>query len=65
MDQNKIWDAAGVSFGPIVISSIHQWITKATEHTIIPILFPDDTSILITSPNNIQLQNDLNIVLAN
>jgi len=38
---------------------------KATEHTIIPILFANDTSILIMSPNNMQLQNDLNIVLAN
>jgi len=26
MDQNKIWGAAGFSFGPIVISSINQWL---------------------------------------
>jgi len=35
---------------------------KAMEHKAIPILFADDTSILITSPNNIQFQSDLNIV---
>jgi len=35
---------------------------KAIEHKAIPILFTDDTSILITSPNNIQFQSDLNIV---
>jgi hypothetical protein len=37
-------------------------IPKATEHNAIPILFADDTSILITSPNNIQFHNNLNIV---
>jgi len=35
---------------------------KATEHKAIPILFADDTRILITSPNNIQFQSDLNVV---
>ena len=32
------------------------------EHRAIPILFADDTSILITIPNNIQFHSDLNIV---
>jgi hypothetical protein len=32
------------------------------EHRAIPILFADDTRVLITSPNNIQFQNYLNIV---
>ena len=32
------------------------------EHRAIPILFADDTGVLITSPNNIQFQNYLNIV---
>jgi len=27
MDQNKIWGAAGFNFGPIVIFSIHKWLT--------------------------------------
>ena len=37
---------------------------EAMEHIAIPILFADDTHIrvLITSPNNIQFQNELNIV---
>jgi len=34
----------------------------AIEHKGIPILFADDTSILITSPNNIKFQGDFNIV---
>ena len=33
---------------------------KAVECTALPILFADDTSILLTSPNNIQMQNNLN-----
>jgi hypothetical protein len=32
----------------------------AIEHRALPILFADDTRILITSPNNIQFQNQLN-----
>ena len=35
---------------------------KAVECTALPILFADDTSILLTSPNNIQMQNNLNLV---
>ena len=35
---------------------------KAIEHKDIPILFADDTSIVIISPNNIQFQSDLNAV---
>jgi hypothetical protein len=35
---------------------------KAIKHKALPILFADDTSILITSPNNNQLQSDLNTV---
>jgi len=35
---------------------------KATENKAVPIKFADDTSILITSPNNIQFQSDLNVV---
>ena len=33
---------------------------KAVEPTAIPIMFADDTSILINSPNTVQLQSDLN-----
>jgi len=35
---------------------------KAIEHKAIPMLFADNTSMLITSHNNIQFQGDLNIV---
>jgi len=37
---------------------------KAVQHKALPILFANDTIILITSPNNNQLQSDLNIVFA-
>jgi hypothetical protein len=36
---------------------------KVVEPTAIPVMFADDTSILIKSPNNIQLQSDLNTVI--
>jgi len=35
---------------------------KAIEHKALPILFADDTSILLTSLNNIQMQSDFNII---
>jgi hypothetical protein len=35
---------------------------KAVKHKALPNLFADDTHILITSPNNIHMQSDLNIV---
>ena len=35
---------------------------KAVEHKALPILFADDTSILLTSPNNTQMQSDFNII---
>jgi len=35
---------------------------KAIDHKAIPILFANDTSKLITSPNNVQFQRDLNVV---
>ena len=34
------------------------------EHKALPIIFADDTSILLTSPNNSQMQSDLNDVFA-
>ena len=33
---------------------------KAVEHKALTVLFADDTSILVTSPNNIQMQRELN-----
>ena len=37
-------------------------VPKAINHKAIPIIFADDTNILITSPNNINFQNNLNII---
>jgi hypothetical protein len=38
---------------------------KAVEHKALPILFTDDTSIILKSPNNTQMQSDFNIILNN
>ena len=63
MDQNKIWGATGFNLGPLLfLVYIIDLLPKAREHEAIPILFADDTSILITSPSNIQFQSDLNVV---
>jgi hypothetical protein len=35
---------------------------KAVAHKALPILFADDTSILLTGPNNTQMQSDFNII---
>ena len=52
-----------VQFGPIVfLVYMNNLLPKAREHKAISILFADDTIILITSPNNIQFQSDINIV---
>jgi hypothetical protein len=62
MDQNKLWGPPGFNFGPIVISRIYiNDLPKAIQLKAIPI-FTEDTSILITNPNNIQFQNNLNVV---
>ena len=49
---------SGLLLFPVYINNL----PKTIEHKAIPILFAEDTSILITSPNNIQFQSDLNIV---
>jgi len=52
MDQNEIWVPQGSILGPLLLLvNIHD-LPKATEHKAILILFADNTSILITSPNN-------------
>jgi hypothetical protein len=51
MDQNKIWGATGSILGPVLFLVYNFDLSKATEHTAIPILFIADTSILITSPD--------------
>jgi hypothetical protein len=47
--------------GPLLFFLYVNNLPKALEHKATLILFADDTSILITSPDAIQLQNDLNI----
>jgi hypothetical protein len=51
-----------VVLGPLLFLVQINDLTKAIKHKAIPILFADETGILIESPNNIQFQNDLNIV---
>jgi len=46
--------------GPLLFPLYSNDLPKAIQHKDIPILFAGDTSILITSPNNIQFQGDLN-----
>ena len=48
--------------GPLLFLVYINDLPKDIEHKAIPILFADDTSILITSPNNTQFQNYLNTV---
>ena len=52
----------GSILGPLLFLVYINDLPKAIEHKAVPILFAHDTSILITSPNNIQFQNDLNTV---
>jgi len=62
MNQNKTWGATVFNSGPTVFSSIYQRLPKAIEQNAIPISLTDDAGLLITSQNNIQFQNYLNIV---
>ena len=48
MDQNKIWGAAGLNSRLLVYLND---LSKNVEHKALPILFADDTSILLTSPD--------------
>jgi hypothetical protein len=48
--------------GPLLFLIYIDDLPKAIEHKAFPILFADDISILLTSPNNIEIQSDLNIV---
>ena len=52
----------GSILGPLLFLVYINDLPKAMEHKAIPILFADDTCVLITSLNIIQFQNDLNIV---
>jgi hypothetical protein len=50
----------GSILGPLFFLIYINDLPTAIKHKALPILFADDTSILLRSPNNIQLQNDLN-----
>jgi len=56
MGRNKTWSSAGINFGPIVFPFYINDLPKAINNKSIPILFADDTSILITSPNKNNFQ---------
>ena len=49
--------------GPLLCLVYINDLPKAIGNKAVPIIFAEDISILITSPSNIQFQNDLNIVL--
>jgi hypothetical protein len=51
----------GSTLGPLFLAYIND-LPKAVEHKALPILFPDGTSIIPTSPNNTQMQSDFNIM---
>ena len=48
--------------GPLLFLVYINDLPNAKEHNVIPISLTDDTGILITSQNNIQFQNYLNVV---
>jgi sarcosine oxidase/L-pipecolate oxidase len=52
----------GSILGPLSFLVYINDLPRAVEHKALPILFADDISILLTSPNNFQLQSDLNEV---
>jgi len=51
----------GSILGPLLFLTYINDLPKAVEHKALPILFADDTSILLTSPNNIQMHSDINL----
>jgi retron-type reverse transcriptase len=50
----------GSILGPLLFLVYINDLPRAVEHKALPILFADDTSILLTSPNNIQMQSNFN-----
>ena len=54
----------GSILGPLLFLLYIKNLPKAVKHKALPILFADNTSILITSPNSNQLQSALNTVFA-
>ena len=52
----------GSILGTLLFLVYSNGLPKAVESKALPILFADYTSILLTSPNNIQMQSDLILV---
>jgi len=64
MDQNKYGVLQGSILGPLLFLVYINDLPRTVERKALPILFAYDTSILLTSPNNIQMQSDLNFIFA-
>jgi len=54
----------GSILGPFLFLLYINYLPNAVKHKAPPILFADNTSVLITIPNSNQLQSDLNVVFA-
>ena len=63
MDQNKYGVPQGSILDPLLFLVHINELPKAVEHKALTILYADDTSILLTSLNNIQMQRDLNEIV--
>jgi hypothetical protein len=60
MEYGKTWCPTGIGFGPSLIPSLHNDLPNAIIHNATPVLFADDTSIIITGRDAHKFQDDLN-----